>query len=63
MSLPLVEAQIDVALRVLTNTNDGNDLTEHELRLVEHAVNERLSTSGEQALDALDERAAQKSLR
>lgn len=40
-------------LAILRGTHDGDDLSTHELRLVELAVNGRLSPIGHTALDEL----------
>ena len=44
---------IDYALAILQATNDGNDLTPTELRLVENAANHNLTAIGMRALREL----------
>lgn len=41
---------IDYAIAILHATNDGNDLTPPELKLVENAANHFLSADGVKAL-------------
>lgn len=44
---------IEKAIRILGNSHDGNDLTRLELKVIELAVNDRLSETGQQVLESL----------
>ncbi len=44
--LTLRENRMEIAITILENTNDGNDLTNNELHIVECAVNDILNEEG-----------------